>query len=1047
MKALLFFFILFSSSFFAQAQQTGKLIKNPSSEKLSGYTDILNTDLVSYKEVMTFPAKVRIQNYARLDFNLTKENYFKLLRKDKASNSFWLKGFVDNASSKSSPNPAKNWIEAASHYLEIEDKRISFDLIDKWSDLQGNDHYRMIQLLDGIPVYNAEILLHESMGKISLMNGIIIPENRFNNTKSRLVGEEDAKSIARKSLKRYKEDILEFSELSVHHDKRQWETRLVYYPWEGEYLLAYHIEVYANDIERYEYFINASDGNVIEYFENICKFHPHHDKEVSGNCHELDAIQKKQEKTVNLTSEEVVKAILDGPTTADAIDLGGSGRVINTYEVGSDFFLIDASRDMFSMSASALPDDPIGAIWTIDLNNTSPVNENSLYTHVTSTDNAWANTPEGVSAHFNAGLAYEYFKDRFGRESITGTGQSIISFVNVTDEFENSMGNAFWNGIGIYYGNGDSAFESLGRALDVAGHEMSHGVIESTANLEYRNESGAMNEAFADIFGAMIDREDWLIGEDVVKLSAFPSGALRDMSDPHNGAATGDFNSGWQPRHYDERYTGTEDNGGVHINSGIINHAYYLFAQDVGRDAAEQVFYRALSTYLVRSSNFKELRFAVIQSAGDLYGQSAINAAVTAFDEVGIIDGSPVDVEDDYITNPGQDLLLVSDQDLSQLYLFNLQTGEEIYNPLSTTPLLSKPSITDDGSRIVYVGVDNHIHLIDLDWSFNPPAVDEIIISQTPDWRNAVISKDGRFLALLENVVANEIIVYDLLNDDVSAFELTNPTYSEGLSTGEVKYADVMEFDATGTSIMYDAFNEVSGNTGTLEFWDVGFVEVWNPQFDTWALGNIDKLFSNLPEGVNIGNPTFSKNSPYIIALDVFEASDYEVVGINLETQDVNSIFLNTGLGYPSYSRDDAFMVYDLEIFGYTDLGVLQLNQDKISRVPNSDEIILPGGKWGVWFSNGERLLSSIDEVLPEAFGVSLNPNPATDFIKLGFDKKYNSNNSFRMMVTDVSGRQVISKVIYAEEQEINISQWANGLYIMVLEDDKKRTAIPFVKE
>jgi bacillolysin len=141
--------------------------------------------------------------------------------------------------------------------------------------------------------------------------------------------------------------------------------------------------------------------------------------------------------------------------------------------------------------------------------------------------------------------------------------------INVADEDGSSMGNAFWNGQAMFYGNGDGAFQPLARGLDVAGHEMTHGVVQSTANLDYEGESGALNESFADVFGSMIDRDDWKIGEDVVKTSAFPSGALRSLEDPHNGASTNNFNAGWQPRHYDERYKGTEDNGGVHINSGI----------------------------------------------------------------------------------------------------------------------------------------------------------------------------------------------------------------------------------------------------------------------------------------------------------------------------------------------------------------------------------------------------------------------------------------------------------------------------------------------
>ena len=200
----------------------------------------------------------------------------------------------------------------------------------------------------------------------------------------------------------------------------------------------------------------------------------------------------------------------------------------------------------------------------------SPSNNNATYSQVFSNNNAWGGAPEGVSAHYNAGQSYEYFLTVHGRNSINGAGESIVSVVNVADENGNSLGNAFYNGLAIWYGNGDNTFFPLGRALDVAGHELTHGVVENSANLIYQNESGAMNESFSDIFGAMIDREDWLIGEDVVRPGVFPGGALRSLEDPHNGASFGDLGRGWQPKHTNERFTGSEDNGGVHINSCLL---------------------------------------------------------------------------------------------------------------------------------------------------------------------------------------------------------------------------------------------------------------------------------------------------------------------------------------------------------------------------------------------------------------------------------------------------------------------------------------------
>lgn len=103
------------------------------------------------------------------------------------------------------------------------------------------------------------------------------------------------------------------------------------------------------------------------------------------------------------------------------------------------------------------------------------------------------------------------------------------------DEDGTEMDNAFWNGEVMAYGNGATDFTPLAGALDVAGHEMTHGVIENTARLEYNAQSGALNESFADVFGVLIERKNWTIGETVTKRSAFPSGALRDMANPNQG--------------------------------------------------------------------------------------------------------------------------------------------------------------------------------------------------------------------------------------------------------------------------------------------------------------------------------------------------------------------------------------------------------------------------------------------------------------------------------------------------------------------------------
>jgi len=1027
------------------AQFESKQIKNPNADR-TDYSKMVHTERIK-AQVNSPAASVAPVDYSGLvniNFLAAEEARFRYLKGHKDNGHIWLLGFTNTLKSAPVLTRARNWLNQAQQFLELDSTRITFRSQEIISDENGESHARFRQLYDGIPVYGAELILHSRDGRFHLMNGRVVSDNRFVSAFEPVIETDEVKATIRNDLPDFREDALSTGEMKIDIEVEQWREELVYYPVSvSDYKLAYHVIVYPNQANRFEYFIDASSGKIVDSFRNICALTHKH----NINCTEPNDSQPKIQDDSE-SNRKRLETFLDGPSTANAEDLSGIDRLINTYEAGNAFYLIDASREMYNPGASTIPNDPFGVIWTIDLNNTSPVNDNSLYTHVNSFDNTWRDSPQGVSAHFNAGMAYDYFRNTFGRNSISGTGQNIVSFINVTDPDENSLGNAFWNGIGIYYGNGDAFFEPLGRGLDVAGHEMSHGVIENTANLEYRNESGAINEAYADIFGAMIDREDWQIGEDVVKLSAFPSGALRDMADPHNGAAMGDFGRGWQPKHYDERYIGAEDNGGVHINSGIVNHAFYLFAQAESRETAEQVFYRALNVYLTRSSDFKELRFAVVQSAADLYGNATANSARDAFDAVGIIDENMIEEEEDFETNPGLDLLLVSDSDLENLYLFNIETGESIFNPLSSVPLLSKPSITDDGSQIVFVGTDNHVHLIALDWSTDPPLVEEAIITQSPDWRNVVISKNGRFLALLENIESNEIVVFDLETSDFNVFDLYNPTYSNGISTGEVVFADVMEFDASSTSIMYDAFNRVQGNTGEIEFWDIGFIEVWNPDFDTWALGTIDKLFSNLPEGINIGNPTFSKNSAFIIAFDIFEGNEYEILGLNLESQTLNSIIPNAGLSYPSFSRDDQFLIYDFELFGYTDLGILQLQEDKISRVTNSDQILLPGGKWGVWFSNGERQLTDLEEVSAQEDEWRILPNPVSEYLRIDAPAWVGSSTTVKVEIVNAEGKRIHTGKTDALDlsgYEVNVSTWPSGTYHVFLDNGVSSSSKTFI--
>jgi bacillolysin len=296
-------------------------------------------------------------------------------------------------------------------------------------------------------------------------------------------------------------------------------------------------------------------------------------------------------------------------------------------------------------------------------------------------DNDWSDVAN-VDAHVHVGWTYDFFYKRFGRRGLDNRDRPIAIFTNaVTQQGALTLPptladfaiNAFWcgecgpGGIGaMFFGNGipptfflvssGSNVTYLAGALDVAAHELTHGVTDSSSGLIYQNESGALNEAFSDVMGTATEfffhpagsgrgRADYLVGEDVV--TALRAGSRDGIRSLENPGLYG------QPDHYSRRYTGMEDNGGVHINSGIANNAFYLAieggvnrtsgqsVQGVGaanRDQIEKVFYRAFVFLLPSNATFATARAATIQAARDLYGtnSSAERAVTQAWSAVGV---------------------------------------------------------------------------------------------------------------------------------------------------------------------------------------------------------------------------------------------------------------------------------------------------------------------------------------------------------------------------------------------------------------------------
>lgn len=240
-----------------------------------------------------------------------------------------------------------------------------------------------------------------------------------------------------------------------------------------------------------------------------------------------------------------------------------------------------------------------------------------------------------------SGFVRDYFKTTFDLNSIDDDGMDIVSNIR----YGKNYNNAFWDGDEMTYGEGDGIeFKDFNKAIDVIAHELMHGVTQFLANLEYKAQPGALNEHFSDVFGTIVKQKyfkqdvtcaDWLIG-DLIVTDKFPGKAIRSMKAP--GTAS-DFDN--QPDHMDNYYSGSADNQGVHINSGIPNKAFYLTALEIGIDDCALIWFETLKV-LWRTSNFNDMLENLLKVSKKLSNDGKVDeksseVITNSFFEVGLV--------------------------------------------------------------------------------------------------------------------------------------------------------------------------------------------------------------------------------------------------------------------------------------------------------------------------------------------------------------------------------------------------------------------------
>lgn len=251
-------------------------------------------------------------------------------------------------------------------------------------------------------------------------------------------------------------------------------------------------------------------------------------------------------------------------------------------------------------------------------------------------------------AYDNLGITHWFYRTVFARNSIDNAAGALLATVHYDEKYDN----AFWNGQRMVYGDGDGQiFQSFTNSLDVTAHELTHGVTQATANLDYEGQSGALNESVSDVFGVLVkqhhlqqsaDQTDWLVGVGLFS-SKVHGVALRSLKAPGTAYDDPVLGKDPQPASMADYVETFEDNGGVHINSGIPNHAFYLLATELGGFAWERagkIWYETLTGGAVsHRAKFADFAKVTVDTAGRLFGGSSAekDAVTKAWKTVGVI--------------------------------------------------------------------------------------------------------------------------------------------------------------------------------------------------------------------------------------------------------------------------------------------------------------------------------------------------------------------------------------------------------------------------
>ena len=472
-------------------------------------------------------------------------------------------------------------------------------------DADGTEHVRFDRTYNGLPMIGGDVVMHSRNGKLAGVSQTL-------------------KSTARPALKAQVSGDQAIVEAGARFGSRfigAPTSRMVVYARDIAPVLAHEVVMHGIKADQtpteMHYFVDARNGKILDAW---------------------DTVQTARPGPGGGTSCTLTAAVGTGNSMSE-------GTVtLNTAKCGTTYQMVDTTRGGGATHNMSMLTTGMGSL-------------------VTGTTNVWGNglisnaQTVAADAHYGIATTWDYYKNKHGRNGIANDGMGAISRVHYGRNYQN----AFWSDgcFCMTFGDGDNGASILPLvALDIAGHEMSHGVTSRSAKLVYSGQSGGLNEATSDIFGTMVeyyannanDPGDYVIGEKLFANNADMKQAIRWMFKPSLDGQSPDC------------YSSTIGNIDVHYSSGVANHFYYLLAEGavvpagfgagswanltpaslvcngntslvgIGRDKAGAIWYRALTTYMTSTTNYAAARTATLSAASDLYGGtgSAEYAAVAA---------------------------------------------------------------------------------------------------------------------------------------------------------------------------------------------------------------------------------------------------------------------------------------------------------------------------------------------------------------------------------------------------------------------------------